>query len=330
MKGLILAAGRGTRLRPLTDKRSKPLVTLANRPLIHYAIDKLVDVGVNEIGIVVGDNADELRRHLAYPGPSFTFIHQPEPHGLAHAVSFAREFTGSDDFILLFCDNLFSASLHASLQEWRHLGRPRECLIHVHEIDDPRACGVAVVADGWVSQLEEKPLEPKSNLAIAGVYFFTPRIYEAIAAISPSARGELEITDAIGGLIAMGHGVRAREIGGYWFDTGTFGDLITAQSHVMDEEHYTVGVAPLKSRVQGNVDLPTDCVIENSTLEGPSVVGSGARILGSRVGPNVAIGKDCVIVNSELSDCQVYPGTSLHDVQARGAIFDGDVRIDVT
>jgi len=144
MRGVILAAGRGTRLKPLTEQRSKPMVLLANRPLIHYAIDKLVEIGVTDIGIVVGENEAELRHALLYPGVDLTFLRQPEPKGLAHAVSFARDFTGGDDFILLFCDNLFSAGLDASLEQWRARDEQTHCLIHVHEVGDPRAYGVAV------------------------------------------------------------------------------------------------------------------------------------------------------------------------------------------
>jgi glucose-1-phosphate thymidylyltransferase len=271
------------------------MVLLANRPLIHYALDKLVEIGVTDIGIVVGDNEDELRRDLAYPGAQLTFIRQPEPKGLAHAVSFAREFTGDDDFILLFCDNLFSISLHDSLEEWNGRDPQCECLLHVHQVDDPRAFGVAVVEGGWVSALEEKPQQPRSNLAIVGIDFFTPRIYDAIARIEPSFRGELEITDAIAELLTLGYKVRAREIGGYWYDTGTFRDLLTAQAAVLD----------------GKVDVP------EGTLQG------------STLGANVAVGAGASVSGCELADCMVYPGTQLRGVTASGAIFDGTTRIDV-
>jgi len=310
MRGLILAAGKGTRLHPLTDTRSKPMVTVANRPLIHYAIDKLVEIGVHEIGIVVGDNEAELRAGLTYDGPRFTFIRQAEPRGIAHAVDCAREFTDDDDFSLLFCDNLFSASLRDSINVWQTRSDNCACLIHVHEVEDPRAYGVAVCDGSNVIELEEKPQAPKSNLAIVGVYFFTPRIYDAIARIQPSARGELEITDAIAELIALGHNVRAEKIGGYWFDTGTFRDLLIAQAHVMQSSYAGV--------------------LESSSLSEPVAIASGARIVNSRIGPNAAIAEGCTIDGCTLSDCMVYPHTTLSGISASNAIFDRDVRMDVS
>jgi glucose-1-phosphate thymidylyltransferase len=285
------------------------MVTVANRPLIHYAIEKLVDIGVTDIGIVVGDNEQELRDQLAYPSAQLAFIRQPEPHGLAHAVSYARDFTGDDDFILLFCDNLFSASLQGSHKIWNTRQGQTECLIHVHEVDDPRAYGVAVCDGRAVMELEEKPQDPKSNLAVVGIDFFTPVIYDAISRIKPSKRGELEITDAINELIVMGHGVRAEQIGGYWFDTGTFSDLLTAQSHVIE------------NRVDAGF-------LESSVVE-PVAIAEGSRVVRSRLGPNVAVGEGCALYDCDLTDCQVYPGTTLEGIQARRAIFDGDVRIDV-
>jgi len=320
MKGLILAAGRGTRLRPLTDSRSKPMVLLANRPLIHYSIDKLVEVGITEIGIVVGENEAELRAGLDYPGDAaLTFLHQPHPGGLAHAVSFAEEYTGYDDFVLLFCDNLFSASLHDSVDEWRRVREDNacDCLIHVHAVPDPRASGVAVVKDGWVMELEEKPQQPKSNLAIAGIDFFTPRIYGAISRIKPSARGELEITDAIAELVKEDAGVRALELEGFWYDTGTFGDLLAAQAAIL-------GSPELRPPSASSAASGTDTQIVE-----PVAIGAGSQLQSCRLGPNVSVADNCRLDNCQLRDCQVYPGTTLRDVTASRAIFDGERHIDV-
>jgi glucose-1-phosphate thymidylyltransferase len=333
MKGLILAAGRGTRLQPLTNSRSKPMVPLANRPLINFALDKLVEIGVTDVGIVVGENEDELRRDLAYPGAQLTLIRQPEPKGLAHAVSFARDFTADDDFILLFCDNLFSQDLHGSLDRWQALreGGSREvaCMLHVHEVQDPRAFGVAVVQDGWVSELEEKPEHPRSNLAVVGIDFFTPVIYEAIGRIKPSRRGELEITDAIAELIAMGYSVRAEPLEGFWFDTGTFGDLLNAQSRVMELLELNIEMELEESEVEGSVGIQGPGLIKGSKLYGPSVIGRRCVIRNCTLGPNVAIADNCTLEDCELSNCEVYEGTTLKGQKASHAIFDGELRVDV-
>jgi glucose-1-phosphate thymidylyltransferase len=335
MRGLILAAGRGTRLKPLTESRSKALVLLANRPLIHYAIDKLLDIGIEDIGVVVGDNEGQLRSVLDPRSANFTYIRQGEAAGIAHAVSCAREFTGDSEFILLFCDNVYSSSLRLSLQQWRQLrgdlsGRC-QCLLHVHTVDDPRNCGVVVVdSDGWVTELEEKPQQPRSDLAIAGVYYFTPKIHSAIERISPSARGELEITDAIGTLLADGCGVHAYEPGGFWYDTGTFAHILAAQASVMDAQQYENEAEACKSRISGNAGLPPDCVVESCTIEGPVLAAAQCLLRGSRIGPNVALGQGSSVNGCELSDCILYPGTQLDGVQARGAIFDGTTRIDVS
>lgn len=217
------------------------MVPLAGRPLISYPLEKLLEIGVREIGLVVGSNEDELRDGLAdYAGrASLSFVQQAEPKGLAHAVNCARDFTGDDDFILLFCDNIFSAGLQPAQEAWQSLrAQHGECaIIHTVEVADPRAFGVAVVDENdYVLELEEKPQQPKSSLAVVGIDFFTPGIYDAISRIKPSARGEYEITDAIAELIRMGHPVKALRLPGYWFDTGTPADLERAENAVLSDQ----------------------------------------------------------------------------------------------
>ena len=335
MKGLILAAGLGTRLRPLTRPpeeggRSKPLVPLANQPLIAYPLQKLLLAGISEIGIVVGQNEGELRRALAHVPASLSFIPQDEPRGLAHAVRCARGFCGGDEFALLFCDNLFAEPLSHALAEWEAL-RQRElemaALIHTYAMADPRACGVAVVEDGWVVELEEKPAAPKSNLAVVGIDFLTPLIFDVIAQIQPSARGELEITDALAGLITLGRKVRARALSGFWYDTGTFSDLITAQRPVMHEFGAFQARGQYRgSELNGPVGIVKDSAVEDSVLEGPVLVGADCAVRSSRLGPYVSVGDHCRVTGCDLRDCQLYPGTRLEGVSAAEAIFDGALR----
>lgn len=336
MKGLVLAAGLGTRLRPLTRPpeeggRSKPLVPLANQPLIAYSLQKLLLAGITEIGVVVGENEAELRAALRHIPASLSFIRQAEPRGLAHAVNCARAFCADDEFVLLFCDNIFAEPLNYAVAEWE--GPQRQgaaALIHVIELPDPRACGVAVVQDGWVREMEEKPAVPKSNLAVIGNDFLTPLIFDAIARIKPSKRGELEITDAIAELMVMGHGVRARVLSGFWYDTGTFSDIITAHKTVMEEFGAFQARGQYRgSELRGPVGIVKDSVVEDSVLEGPVLIGAHCRVTRSRLGPHVSIGDGCQVADCDLANCQLYPGTTLTGVTARDMIFDGALRFGV-
>lgn len=333
MKGLILAAGRGTRLRPLTLRRTKPLLPLANQPLIAYALQKLLYAGIFEIGVVAGDNEAELRTGLSHIPARITYIRQPEPLGLAHAVGCARAFCGADDFVLLFCDNLFGEPLSLALAHWtaltaRHPGAG--ALIHTIEAADPRAFGVAEVDDdGFVTGLEEKPATPKTNLAVVGIDILTPAIFDAIGRIKPSARGELEITDALFELTRLGRGVQARPLSGFWFDTGTFPDIAAALHPVMDEfgVYQAFGSYP-GCELTGPVGISRHSRVAGSVLSGPVMIDGGSRVTDCRLGPYVAVGGDCRLTGCTLSDCQVYPGTRLDGVSAGGAIFDGELRVN--
>jgi glucose-1-phosphate thymidylyltransferase len=336
VKGLVLAAGLGTRLRPLTRPpeeggRSKPLVPLANQPLISYSLQKLLLAGITEIGVVVGTNEAELRGALRHVPASLSFIRQDAPGGLAHAVNCARGYCGADEFVLLFCDNIFAEPLSHAIAEWESPRRQgAEALIHVIELPDPRACGVAVVEDGWVREMEEKPAVPKSNLAIIGNDFLTPLIFDAIARIKPSKRGELEITDAIAELMVMGHGVRARVLSGFWYDTGTFGDIIAAHQTVMEEFGAFLPAGDYHgSELRGRVGIEKDSVVRESVLDGPVLIGAGCTVARSRLGPHVSLGDGCTVADCDLSGCQLYPGTTLSGVTAREMIFDAALRFGV-
>ncbi len=332
MKGLILAAGLGTRLRPLTGERSKPLVPVANQPLIHYPLERLLASGVTDVGIVAGANRAELEAAPWPSASSLTFITQDEPRGLAHATACAREFCGGDDFILLFCDNLFSEPLDDALTQWRELRGVEPqlgAMIHVLEVPDPRAFGVAVLdADGWVLDLEEKPQNPRSNLAVVGIDFLTPRIFEAIPHIKPSFRGELEITDALLELTRLGYKVFARKLAGVWYDTGTFRDLIEVLRPALDwREHYSVRGELSGCTVAGKLDVGAGSVLADCVLAGPVVIGDKCRLTGSRLGPYVAVGDGCVLNSCVLSGCQVFPGATLSGSTAADAILAGPVPI---
>jgi len=322
MKGLILAAGRGTRLQPLTVTVSKAMLTLGGAPLISYPLRSLLGAGIREIGIVGGDNLAELETGLSVyssevGGPAhLSFIHQPSPGGLAHAVQCAQEFCAGDDFVLLFCDNLYSAELGPALQLWGQLRQAPaetcEALIHTITVSDPRAFGVAVLdASGKVLDLEEKPLEPRSDQAVIGMDILTPLIFEAIARIAPSPRGELEITDAIMQLVKMGRRVQARALPGWWFDTGTFDSLLAALPPVLDE---------LGATASARVHISADAVVADCSFEPPVYIGPGCRVTASRLGPYVSLEGGSELSNCSLEHCIVYAGAQLEGLSASGQI----------
>jgi glucose-1-phosphate thymidylyltransferase len=323
MKGLILAAGLGTRLRPLTGRVSKPLLPLGGAPLISYPLRSLLAAGIGEIGIVAGDNLAELQLGLApfdsaHGGPArLCYIYQPHAGGLAHAVACAQDFCSGDDFVLLFCDNLYAAPLGPALEQWRQVRHNPaggcEALIHTITVADPRAFGVAVLDNqGGVLHLEEKPAAPRSDQAVIGIDILTPRIFDAIGRIRPSARGELEITDAIMELVRLGHRVHARPLPGWWFDTGTFTALLEALPPIMDE---------LAATAAARVHICPDAQVENCTFEPPVYVGPGCRLRDCVLGPYVSLEGESRLAGCTLQHCLVYPGAELTGVHAAHQLF---------
>lgn len=303
MKGLILAGGSGRRLRPLTHTSAKQLVPIANVPILHYVVADLVGVGITDIGIVVGDTAAEVMASIGDGsrwGAKVTYIAQDRPLGLAHAVVVAGPFLGDEPFAMYLGDNMFEDSLDGVVDGFDGSTAARLLLARV---DDPSAFGVADVApDGTIVGLAEKPEEPASDLALVGVYLFGPRIHEAVRAIEPSARGELEITDAIQWLLDAGEVVEHRVLEGWWIDTGKKDPLLECNRLVLD-------------RLGGDgVVVDGDAEVVDSTLVGPVVVAAGARISGSTVGPYVAVGVRCAIEGSTVEHSVLMDGAVVSDL----------------
>jgi glucose-1-phosphate thymidylyltransferase len=317
MKGLILSGGKGTRLRPLTYTRAKQLLPLANRPVLFYAIDALVEAGIAEIGVIVGETSAEIKATVQNArdwgeGVSFTFIHQPEPLGLAHAVITAEPFLGSDPFVMFLGDNLIGDSLAPLAHEFLAPGHPYAAQILLKPVADPSQFGVAELeADGderpgaavRVRRLIEKPKDPPSDLALVGVYFFDQRIHTATHAIAPSARGELEITDAIQWLIDQRHAVKATVLESYWIDTGKMEDILDANRQVLARLQPSIDpsarVAP-DVTLTGTVVVQAGAQIENSVIRGPAIIGERAVIRDAFIGPYSSIYHDVEIVGSEI------------------------------
>lgn len=331
MKGLILSGGSGTRLRPITHTSAKQLVPVANKPILFYCIDDMVEAGITDIGIITGQTASEVRDAVgdgSQFGATITFIHQEEPLGLAHCLIVAKDFLGNDDFVMLLGDNLIEQGLVEFTQMFDQAAngpmeltfdgdpsRPAAQVLLCH-VDDPRQFGVATInSDGNILQLVEKPDEPESNLALVGVYAFTNVIHQAVQAISPSARGELEITDAIQWLIDNGHVVRHEVLTGWWLDTGKKDPLLESNRRVLER---------LTSRIDGEVDEESDLdgmvIVEKgakiirSQIRGPVVIGTDTVIQDAYVGPYTSIARNCTVEHSEIENSVVLDDTVITSV----------------
>jgi len=322
VKALILAGGAGTRLRPITHTRAKQLVPVANTPILFYGIRSMVEAGIVDIGVIIGDTGPEVREALgdgAAFGARITYIPQDAPLGLAHCVLIAGAFLGGDDFVMYLGDNLLEQDLGAfvaAFESSRAGAEPPVAQILLKQVPDPHRFGVATLdAQGHVLHLVEKPADPPSDLALVGVYLFDPTIHKAVAAIEPSARGELEITDAIQWLIDQGHRVRTELLSGWWIDTGKLTPLLEANRLLLEKlEPRIDGTVDAASTVEGRVVIDEGAEIVNSTLRGPVAIGRGTRIVDSFVGPFSAIGNGCEVVNSEIEHSVVMDDSKVIDI----------------
>ena len=335
MKGLILSGGKGTRLRPMTYTRAKQLLPLANRPVLFYAIDALVEAGISQIGIIVGDTYAEIEETVARSrdwgdGVSFEFIHQPDPLGLAHAVITAEPFLGAEPFVMFLGDNLIGDSLAPMVREFLSAENHYAAQILLKQVANPSQFGVAELepgaADGatgaavQVRRLIEKPKDPPSDLALVGVYFFDERIHTATHAIAPSARGELEITDAIQWLIDQRHDVKASVLESYWIDTGKMEDILDANRQTLQRLapsiDPTASIAP-DVTLSGCVVVQAGARIEGSVVRGPAIIGERAVIRDAYIGPFTSIYHDAVIEGSEVEFSIVLESARISHVQGR-------------
>ncbi|HEX6472227.1 MAG TPA: glucose-1-phosphate thymidylyltransferase [Streptosporangiaceae bacterium] len=303
MKGLVLAGGSGTRLRPITYTSPKQLVPVGNRPILFYGLDALAGAGIAEVGIVVGDTAPEIMAAVgdgAAFGLDVTYIRQDEPRGLAHAVLVSRDFLGDEDFVMYLGDNFVAGGVAPAVGEFRRTGPDAQILLA--PVPDPAAFGVAELGpDGRVVALEEKPEHPKSDLAVVGVYLFGPAVHEAVRAIRPSARGELEITHAIQWLIDAGRDVRSGFVPGYWKDTGRVADVLDVNRCVLGSiEPRGHGKVDERSEIVGRVQIFDGAEVRGSRIVGPAIIGAGSVVTGSYVGPFTSVAENCRIDRSEI------------------------------
>ncbi|MFJ8106178.1 glucose-1-phosphate thymidylyltransferase [Streptomyces sp. NPDC096132] len=317
MKALVLSGGAGTRLRPITHTSAKQLVPVANKAVLFYGLESIAAAGVTEVGVIVGDTADEIREAVGDGsrfGLDITYILQERPLGLAHAVVVARDYLGDDDFVMYLGDNFIVGGITDLVHEFR--GTRPAAQILLTRVPDPRAFGVAELdAAGQVVGLEEKPERPKSDLALVGVYLFTPAIHAAVRAIKPSRRGELEITHAIQRLIDTGADVRSTIIKGYWKDTGNVVDMLEVNRTVLEGlERRIDGEVDEASETVGRVVVEAGATVVNSRLVGPVVIGAGTEVRDSYVGPFTSVAENCRITDSELEFSIVLRDSSIDGV----------------
>jgi glucose-1-phosphate thymidylyltransferase len=332
LKGLILSGGRGTRLRPITFTSAKQLVPVANKPVLFYGIEAMAAAGIRDVGIIIAPETGQEIRDAAGDGSRFgvriTYIVQDDPLGLAHAVLTAEPFLGSSPFVMYLGDNLLQGGMEELVAAFRE--HEPEALILLTPVPDPQNFGVAELGpDGGVVRLVEKPPEPPSDLALVGVYMFTPLIHEAARAIEPSGRGELEITDAIQWLVDGGRRVEPHVVRGWWKDTGRLDDMLEANRLILDTVVRRIDGELLEAQVDGRVVVEAGATLERATVRGPAIIGAGALVRDAYIGPYTAVGSRCVIERAEVEHSILLEGSSVRNLDGRmeSSLLGRDVAI---
>jgi glucose-1-phosphate thymidylyltransferase len=331
LKALIASGGRGTRLRPITHTRNKHLIPIANKPILHYAIEAAADAGIKEVAIVINADSDEVPRAIGDGsrwGIRITYIPQLTPGGLAQVVALAEEFVGKDQFIFYLGDNLVVGGVRRFIDEFLRSGC--NCYLTLSRVKDPERFGVPEIRDGRIVSVEEKPKQPKSSFAVAGIYLYDHHIFEAVKAITPSTRGELEISDAHQYLIDKGYKVGFAEITGWWKDTGKPTDLLEANRLVLDNITPDIqGEVDDRSTIAGKVIVERGARIVNSVVRGPAIIGENCVIEDSYVGPFSSIGSKTVVRRSEVEYSIILRECRILNIGIRleKSILDNDVEI---
>ena len=301
MRALVPAGGKGTRLRPLTHTSAKQLVPVANEPILSYVLRDIADAGITEVGLVVGDTAREIEDAVGDGsawGLSVTYLPQDAPRGLAHTVQIARDFLGDDPFVMYLGDNMLRDGIASLVDGYGGEGAH----IMVASVPDPAQFGVVELDGDRVVRVVEKPADPPSDLALVGVYLFGPAVHDAVATLQPSARGELEITEAIQTLIDHGHEVGVHRVTGWWKDTGHRDDLLEANRFILDARRGSVDGVVEGGSIDGTAIVAEGARLEGCTVRGPVIIGERTVIRGSTIGPYVSIGPDCRIEGATISD----------------------------
>ncbi len=331
MKALITSGGRGTRLRPLTHTQNKHLIPIANKPILHYAIEYCAQAGIKEIGIVYSADSMAVPEAIGSGeqfGVRITYIPQEAPLGLAHVVKISQDFIGDEPFIFYLGDNMVVGGLQRFVEAFEKSGT--NCHLTLARVQDPERFGVPEIKNGRIVRIEEKPQHPKSHFAVSGIYIYDSAIFEAVNNIEPSARGELEISDAHQYLLDHGYTISYSEITGWWKDTGKPYDLLEANRLILDnQERFIEGLANENSIVSGKVKLAKGAKIINSTVRGPAIIGENTIVENSYIGPFTSIFNDCLVKNSEvefsivLNECKIVDV----DIRVEHSLLGNDVEI---
>ena len=318
MKGLVLSGGAGTRLRPITHTSAKQLVPIANKPILFYGLEAMREAGVTEVGIVVGDTHAEVEAAVGEGerfGLRVTYLRQEAPLGLAHAVLISQDYLGDEPFVMYLGDNLLKDGIVPFVERFRACGP--DALILLQHVPDPQSYGVAEVADGAVVRLVEKPARPTSDLALVGVYLFTPAVFDSVRAISPSARGELEITDAIQDMVDRGLHVEPHVVTGWWKDTGKLDDMLEANRLILSTLERDVRGESTDSALEGPVSVGAGSRLVRCTVRGPVVIGEGCDLSDSFIGPYTSISDGVCIDHAEIEHSIILEHSRISGLNAR-------------
>jgi glucose-1-phosphate thymidylyltransferase len=320
MKGLVLSGGAGTRLRPITHTSAKQLVPVANKPVLFYGLEAMRAAGITEVGVVVGDTRVEIQAAVGDGsrfGLEVTYLPQEAPLGLAHAVLISEAFLGAEPFVMYLGDNLLKEGIAPFVRAFE--ASAPDALILLQKVKDPSEYGIAELQDGRVTRLVEKPAEPKSDLALVGVYLFTPAVFESVKAIAPSTRGELEITDAIQHMIDRGLRVEPHTVTGWWKDTGKLEDMLEANRLILGTIERDVRGEVVESTLEGPVQIGPGSRLERCTVRGPVVIGDGCRLTDAFIGPYSALSDGVVVEQAEIENSIVLENSRICRLGARMA-----------
>lgn len=320
LRGLVLSGGKGSRLRPFTYTGAKQLVPIANKPVLFYGIEQLVAAGITEIGVIVGDTAAQVQDALGDGsrfGARFTYMAQERPLGIAQTLIVARDFLGDAPFVMFLGDNFLRGGIRHLVDRFR--AEQPAAQIHLVRVPNPSQFGVAILTPGGqLARVVEKPADPPSDLAITGIYCFSPIVHAIVAELRPSARGELEITEAIQGLVDRGYRVDACPVEDHWIDTGRMADILEANRLVLELlEPGVEGAVDQESRITGRVVIESGARIVNSVIDGPAIIGAGTLVERSFIGPFTSVHHSCQIRDSEVSGSVVLERTSIESVGRR-------------